>query len=214
MIRWCSVCARTWAPSCAGPDVLAKRDARRRAREAVGRLSASDTDEFGDRIAARIVALPSFAAARTVLLYSALPDEVPTAALMKRAFEDDKRLALPRVSADAEGLFEAVLCADLDQLAVGAFGLLEPDPASPSLSPHEIDLVIVPGRAFDRRGGRVGRGKGYYDRFLPRLRTDAEVVGVAFACQIFDDQLEGGPHDVRVRTVVTETEVFVTDTTN
>jgi 5-formyltetrahydrofolate cyclo-ligase len=189
--------------------VLGKREARRRAREAIKQLTPDVFVARGDRIVERVLALPSFDAARTVLLYSALADEVPTDRLIARTLETGKRLALPRISSDAEGQFEAVHCPDIDRLSAGAFGILEPtaDGEGAVLAPAEFDLVVVPGRAFDRRGGRAGRGKGYYDRFLPQLRADADVIAVAFACQVFDEELETDAHDFRIPTVVTEDEV-------
>jgi len=74
-------------------------------------------------------------------------------------------------------------------------------------SPNEIDFVVVPGLAFDLKGNRLGRGKGYYDRFLKRLRNDASTCGVAFDCQLLDE-VPHGPSDFRLDALVTESKAF------
>ena len=91
-----------------------------------------------------------------------------------------------------------------DQLAPAVFGILTPDPQQcPQLDALVIDLCIVPGLAFDRRGVRLGRGGGYYDRYLPRLRADAVRVGWV-PSQFLVDRLPVEPHDARVHLVITE----------
>lgn len=83
-------------------------------------------------------------------------------------------------------------------LEVGSYGIIEPVAAIPAVEPAEISLVIVPGMAFDRDGGRLGRGGGYYDRFLPRLNPEAPRWAVGYACQLVDDPVPGEGHDERV----------------
>jgi len=92
-------------------------------------------------------------------------------------------------------------------LAPGAFGILEPT-SGQSVEASELDLVLVPARAFDRKNGnRLGRGKGYYDRLLERLSPRAFKCGIAFDCQILPT-LPISPHDVPVDAVVTESGIL------
>jgi 5-formyltetrahydrofolate cyclo-ligase len=113
----------------------------------------------------------------------------------------DKRIALPRVSG-LDLTFHRV--ASRAELQAGSFGILEPSAEAPAAC-DKFDLILIPGLAFDRHGGRLGRGKGFYDRFLAAARGTR--AGVCF-----DDQIVGkvptGPHDLRVDFVVTPSAVF------
>ncbi len=98
------------------------------------------------------------------------------------------------------------------EIAPGAFGIHEPMPhwrqvLQRKASPEEIDLAILPGLAFDLEGARLGRGKGYYDQFVPNLRSDAIAVGLSFECQLFD-QIPMEPHDRYLDMIITEQQVY------
>lgn len=134
---------------------------------------------------------------RTVLLYHALADEVDTSALLAQAQKDGKRILLPRVQGENLTLHPYVEGA----MQRGAYGIMEPD--SEEFAPEkydEIELVIVPGMAFDRRGHRLGRGRGYYDRLLPGLRK-AHLMGMGFPFQIVA-AVPYEKHDVAVVPVI------------
>ena len=103
----------------------------------------------------------------------------------------------------------------MDELTPGTWQILEPKPEwRARLDRHveavELDLIIVPGLAFDRHGDRLGLGKGYYDRLLQHIRPDAVKIAVAFECQIVD-KIPVLPHDVRMDMVITENAVYTTD---
>ena len=147
-------------------------------------------------VVARLEAAPAFASAAIVLLYHSLPTEVDVRPLLLR-WVDRKRLLLPAVVGDE---LELRTFTGPDSLAPGAFGILEPTgPAFTDLS--AIDLVLVPGVAFDARGGRLGRGKGYYDRLLPRLDR-ARKWGVCYPIQ-FVEAVPTDPHDICMDEVIT-----------
>ncbi len=91
-------------------------------------------------------------------------------------------------------------------------GILEPKPElreqnQRRVKVQELDLLVIPGLAFDRHGGRLGYGKGYFDRLLPGTRADALLAAVAFECQVFD-AVPMQPYDVRVDAVVTQTDIY------
>ncbi len=100
----------------------------------------------------------------------------------------------------------------MDELVVGKWKILEPprerwgEPGK-EFQPEQMDLVIVPGVAFSRKGARMGNGQGYYDRLLERVRPDCPLVGLCYECQLFDDLIVG-PHDVFMDKVVTEQAVY------
>ena len=196
--------------------MLSQTEARRRARQAIEDLSTGDRRGHAERIAEQIVALHEFAAAGTVLLYASLPDEVSTEPLIERCRRENKRIALPRVvgrsgEIETETEIEMVIALVNDpgrDLVKGTFGIFEPAADCPALPPEAVDLAIVPGRVFDRSGTRVGRGRGFYDRFLPRLTSGAAIVAPAFACQVLDATIETNEHDKRMHVIVTEVEVL------
>lgn len=140
--------------------------------------------------------LPEFRAARTVAVFAALPDELATDEVLAR-WASTRRVVLPRVEGDAMRFYA---CRP-DALVFGAFGILEPQGERPCPA-GEIDLVVCPGVAFTADGRRLGRGRGYYDRYLGDPAFRGFRVGVCYAHQLVDD-LPVEPHDVRMDRVIT-----------
>lgn len=120
-----------------------------------------------------------FINANIVMLYSSLPDEVQTHDFIER-WRNKKRIILPTVVGD--DIIPVELCEDTD-FAVGDFNILEPQSDAYQGS---YDLIIVPGVAFDKKGNRIGRGKGYYDRFLSK-HIDIKKIGICFDFQLIDN---------------------------
>lgn len=143
--------------------------------------------------------LEVFRNAKTIVCYVSLPYEVETWRLIERMCEDRKRVVVPVVHQEELQLSE-LRCPD--DLAPGAFGVWEPLPrARRFVSPKDVDLVLVPGLAFDRAGHRLGHGHGYFDRLLARLPRPTPTVGLCFAFQLLD-RLPHQPHDQPVHTVL------------
>ena len=127
---------------------------------------------------------PMLSGADTIVAYYSLDDEVDTRGFINELLTDGKTVYLPRVVSDNE----MVLCryTGADSLSKGAFGIMEPIGESISADAH-IDVMLVPGMAFDAKGHRLGRGKGYYDRFLSSLtRPLPQLIGVCFDFQKVD----------------------------
>ena len=143
-----------------------------------------------------VVRLPEFRAARTVGVCAALPDEPATDEVLAR-WASTRRVVLPRVEGDAMRFYA---CRP-DALVFGAFGILEPQGERPCPA-GEIDLVVCPGVAFTADGRRLGRGRGYYDRYLGDPAFRGFRVGVCYAHQLVDD-LPVAAHDVRMVRVIT-----------
>ncbi len=190
---------------------MTKDELRRAMRQRNRSLSIEQKQRAAKRIFARVEALPAFERARCVACFCALPDEPPTEAVLRR-WSVDRRIVVPRVEGDTMQFYDY----RPDALTCGAFGIAEPvvreesdaserigahgadDASSASYCalcpPEAIDLLVVPGVAFTQEGARLGRGKGFYDRYLSQSALRACCVGVCFAHQLVAD-LPVEPHD-------------------
>ena len=176
-----------------------KRALRREARARRDGLSPEERERMSDEVAENVVALPAVADATTVMAFSSFGSEVDTGPIIERLERDGRRVSLPRV----EGRdIVAVAYRSGDRVIPTSFGAMEPA-GGEKVAPEEIDLVIVPGLAFDRSGHRVGYGRGFYDRYLAALRPDALTVGICFSVQLVDE-VPQGRSDRPVDLVVTE----------
>ncbi|MDR3194092.1 MAG: 5-formyltetrahydrofolate cyclo-ligase [Tannerella sp.] len=152
------------------------------------------------RIWRRVERLPLFRQARCIACYHALPDEVQTAGFLEKWYRD-KQILLPAVNGD---VMTFLPYEGKNALREGAFHIMEPIRLREEL-PAEPAVIIVPGMAFDRQRNRLGRGKGYYDRFLSA--HPAPAVGVCFQFQLFD-RIPVDGHDRKMTWVVTEEETL------
>jgi 5-formyltetrahydrofolate cyclo-ligase len=178
---------------------------RRRLAAQRAALTASEVQRKSAAIAARVCTLSAFATSRTLMVYLALPQEVQTADIIAAARRRQQRVVVPVVQ--GANLMAVELPLDAAQLRRGPYGILEPCCRTAVVLLHEIDFMVIPGLAFDRQGGRLGFGKGYYDRFLGQLSTATYLCGVAFCLQIVPC-VPRLPHDVRVPYIVTEQEMI------
>ena len=185
----------------------ALRDAKRAVRERTlalrDALPADVRAAATAAIAERIIALPSFAAARTVLLTLAFRSEWNTLPLVRASLGSGKTVALPRVNQDARMLvLHAIGDPDKD-IAPGYMQIPEPRLECRVIAPEAVDWVLVPGVAFDVAGRRLGYGGGYYDRLLPLLPPGATRVAGLFDLQLVA-RVPAAPHDLAVGTIITE----------
>lgn len=176
-----------------------KREARVRARAIRSSVETAAAVEAAVVLSRRLVELPELRRRGTVLLaYAALPEEIDPAVAVAELAARGLRTAYPRV--ESEGTLGLHLAHD-DDLAEGRFGIREPLPSAPAIDPRAVDVVLVPGVAFDETCHRLGYGGGYYDRLLPRL-PHALRVGLAFDEQVVAE-LPCEEHDIRVDMVLT-----------
>lgn len=138
---------------------MTKKELREQIKAKVARMRASDKENESLFVCLQIIGTAEWQQAETVLLYEALPDEVDLGLLVQDAQDSGKRVLMPQPSADAPAL-------ETSQL-------------------EQVDLAIIPGRAFTQEGARMGRGKGYYDRLIPSLHCPKW--GVAFGCQLVQE---------------------------
>ena len=154
-------------------------------------------------IARKVFRLQAVRQAAVVCCYVALPYEVQTWWMIEALLDRGKRIGVPVVQKGTRRLGISEVRDPAAELVPGAFGVLEPAPwARRPLPVRALDLVLVPGLAFDRRGHRLGHGYGYFDRLLARLSERTATVGLAFRFQVLD-RLPTTLHDHAVHTVVT-----------
>ena len=170
-----------------------------RARSAV---SPAQREIWNRRIAELFAGWPVYQQCRSVMFYVAMPDETATAGLIEDALHRGKQVYAPLL-ADQYGEMSAAVIGSLQDLVTGKYGLKMPKPDSQVLvDGGSIDLVVVPGVAFDRAGNRLGMGAGYYDRFFSRTRHSVRL-GLAWECQVVTEA-PCEPHDIRMQYLLTE----------
>jgi 5-formyltetrahydrofolate cyclo-ligase len=157
----------------------------------------------------RLLQLPDFQRAGTILSYIGVKSEVGTGVIVQEALEEGKRLAIPYVT--SEGLRAATILSNLE-LEPSRFGLLDPIPEvrdnpARAVNIGEVELFVVPGVAFDPEGGRLGHGKGYYDGMLAKAGLGARFLALAFECQIVHS-VPMTRTDVRMHAVITEKQLY------
>lgn len=182
----------------------AKRRVRAETRALRDAIPLERRERLGSEITERFLALPELGAARTVMAFWSFGSEVPTEGLLRGLHDGGFRIALPRI---VEGELQPRTYEPGDPVTMASFGAGEPAGGEP-LAPADIDVVVTPGVAFDRHGGRVGYGGGYYDRFFRRARSDALRAAICFDVQLVDEPLPTGPFDVPVDLVVTESDTL------
>jgi 5-formyltetrahydrofolate cyclo-ligase len=190
----------------------AKGSMRRAAYDA--RNAENDKDRVSEIAVRTLTQLPEYQTAQTVLWYLDCRSELRTRHALPKVLASGKRIVVPYCTVDDFGANKLGLwwLQEPDELVVGKWKILEPprerwEEPKKAIQPEQIDMVIVPGVAFSRDGGRMGNGQGYYDRLLERVRPDCLLVGLCYECQLFGDLIVS-PHDVFMDKVVTERAVY------
>jgi 5-formyltetrahydrofolate cyclo-ligase len=180
------------------------REAAHAARNAL-----PNKDELSQTICEKFTALPEYQAAKTVMYYVDVRSEVRTRNYLATALTHGKRIVVPYC---VDGLLELFLLESMGELEIGAYKILEPKKelrsvATKRVQPEDLDLIMVPGVAFDRRGARMGHGFGYYDKLLEHARPDCPLVALAFECQFFPE-IPTQAHDVFMDKIISESAVY------
>jgi 5-formyltetrahydrofolate cyclo-ligase len=184
---------------------------KRRFRESAraSRHAQEDKEKTSRVIVQRLMSLPEYEAAQSVAFYVDVRDEVRTRFAIPKALNSGKQILVPFCADDQ---LELCRIENVHELELGRFGVLEPRSelreASRLATAADVDLIVVPGVAFDRHGGRMGHGLGYYDRLLVDVPPSTVLVGLAFECQVFHD-IPVETHDVSMDWVITESTVYI-----
>lgn len=174
----------------------------------------ANKDALSRIICDRFTAQAVYASAKTVMWYIGCKSEVRTQPALLEALATDKCIVIPYCTKDELGGNKLGLwrLQDFSELTPGLWGIMEPPKArwgepGKEIAPAMIDLIMVPGVGFDRHGGRLGHGAGYYDRLLAKVRPDTILCGVCFEVQLFE-QIAMESHDVAMDFIVTEKTIY------
>ena len=183
-----------------------KSEFRQRFRGILGAMSPEEMQVKSTEAARRLLESKQYRRSQVVMVFISLPTEIDTTSIALHAWQDHKRVLAPKVSWEQRRMVAVEIRSLTEDIMETHFGLREPVSGVP-IPVSTIDLVIVPGLGFDEFGNRLGRGRGFYDRFL----LNAEFRGVACALA-FDEQVThnvpAGPHDRPVDLLVTDRRVL------
>lgn len=195
-------------------DVIEQKQALR--RQAYDQRNAQpDKDEVSQLAVAQFMQLPEYRQAQVAMWYIDCRSETRTKPqLMEEVERQERKIIVPYCTTDENGENKLGLwwLQSMDEMVVGKWNILEPprdrwgDPEK-EVEPHELDIIMVPGVGFDRRGGRMGNGQGYYDRLLEQARPDCPLVALCYESQLFD-MIPVAEHDIYMDKVVTEANVY------
>lgn len=181
-------------------DILRKRDSIQ-----------PEIRQIKDRlIMDKVISLPDFLKAKTILYFASFRSEVNTLPQIEEAFRLGKRIVLPKVD-NANKRLKLYEILNTDEIELGFWGIPEPE-AIPERERdiNEVDLVIMPGVAFDMQGTRLGYGAGYYDKLLSGLKRNIPLIAIAYEEQTVDS-LPSEDHDIRIDIIVTDKRIIVVD---
>ena len=177
-----------------------KNEIRRKMKGLRSLLPEIDRLRAAEEVFERLEQTAAFMLADRIMMYHSLPDELSTHAFLSK-WSGRKRFYLPRVN----GVDLEILPYEESRLELGSFHIEEPT-GTDTADPTEIELVVVPAVAYDKKGHRLGRGKGFYDRFLKT--TKATKVGVGYEFQLMDE-IPSEPHDVGMDMVITQSTTII-----
>lgn len=190
-------------------EQLSERKTEIRKLAHAARKDQTNKDEVSQQITTRVIALPEYQAANCVMWYVDVRAEARTRHALPQALESGKNVVIPYC---VDGELELFHLQSMDELETGMYKILEPREDLRSVDAKridvsELDLILVPGVAFDARGGRTGHGKGYYDKLLENAKAETPLIALAFECQMFDE-IPMQDHDIFMDKVVTEAKVY------
>lgn len=182
-------------------EIRAAAHAARKAQEEKDAVSRAITD--------RVMGMDVYREASCVMWYVDVRDEARTRHVLPEIVGGEKKIVIPFC---VDGELELFHLESMDELAIGMYKILEPkeelrEVSEKKVDVKDLDLILVPGVGFDRRGGRTGHGKGYYDKLLENARLDTPLVALAFDCQMFEE-IPMQSHDIYMDYVVTQSETY------
>ena len=185
-----------------------KKALRRKILDERKNINIVKKEDMDNKILDKLYESEYYRKSKKIFIYISYDSEINTKGIINKALEDNKKVYVPRTEFKNR-LMDAVEIMSLDNLVESDFGILEPSIKEPYIDPNELDLIVVPGVAFDKQGGRMGYGAGFYDRYFKKISEDniKKVMKVALAYEF--QTLEKVPmndHDIPVDCIITENE--------
>src|SRR5947207_13339344 len=185
------------------PEILNKSLLRRQLREKLAAMPEEVRHHKSVQACTFIAGSAEFAAARVIMLYLSTPTEVDTSPLALKAWQAGKTVVVPKVSWDQRRMLPVEISSLADHVTTSGPGVREPAGGKP-VPVDFIDFVVVPGLGFDSKGYRIGRGMGFYDRFLAQAEFIGTSCGLAFDDQIVPSDLPVLEHDIPLSMLVSD----------
>lgn len=179
-----------------------KKELRARLRSLLHSLTPEEINERSNQAAQRLFETPEYRRAEIIMVYLSLPHEAETDDIVLQAWQDRKKVVAPRVSWESRQMVPVEIRDLNEDVTEREFGIREPIHGLP-IPISLVELVIVPGLGFDPYGNRLGRGRGFYDRFLGKPEFKGTACGFALECQ-FVDNIAASAHDVKMKMLVTD----------
>ncbi len=184
------------------PDKSAVREVLKACLRA---MDPQDRSTASAAITRHVLGLPEYKQARTVMLFVSMTSEADTSAIAADAWQNGKRVLVPVAKMQDHSMQAVEIRSLAEAKRRTSVGVMEPEPGTP-VDPGEINLVLVPGLGFGPAGERIGRGAGFYDRFLADPRVKAITCGLGFELQVIEG-IPMSPRDMAVDMLVTEAQV-------
>jgi len=186
------------------PTPISKPVLRSTLKAGLGGISTQSRTELSAQLCEQVLASRMYGAARTILCYASLPNEIDLDPLITHALGDGKRVCVPMIDWERKSMWAAEIHNLDTDLVVGRYGVRTPVDGCLLVEPDDIDLILIPGLGFDRDLNRLGRGAGFYDRMIAGLsQPRPPLVGVCFASQIIA-KVPTEAHDFPMDRVITE----------
>lgn len=162
-------------------------------------MSKDQVEDLSLRIQNNVLNWELFKSASTVMLYSNYKNEVATWGIIKECFKENKRVVLPKTIKEGNDILPCIIT-DSSELIQGAYGIYEPDGRN-VIDKNQIEIIIIPGVAFDKNGDRIGHGAGYYDRFLKDF--SGIKAGICYNFQVVENAWPD-EYDIKMDYLITE----------
>ncbi|SFC42129.1 5-formyltetrahydrofolate cyclo-ligase [Clostridium uliginosum] len=181
-----------------------KRELRKNILKIRREIDLKEKNEFDKIIENKFYESAFYKHSKNLFIYISYESEIETKDIIKKALKDGKNIYIPRIEDDTK-VMDVVKIVSLDNLVENKYGILEPAKDELAVDPNEFDLIIMPGVAFDKTGGRMGYGAGYYDKYLKKIVKPVSKVAFAYDFQVINE-VPIDSHDIPINYILTERE--------
>lgn len=182
-------------------DLKNKKEVRRAILEHRDNIGANIKEEWDKKIFSKLMNSEDYKNADVIFVFVSFRSEVDTHRIIVQALKDSKTICVPKINVKEKEM-EIFKIENLEELKLGYYGILEPREDCQKVDCNYIDLILMPGAAFDNQGGRVGYGGGFYDRFLKRMNKKVKRIALAYEFQVLD-KVPVEEFDVRIDGIIT-----------